>query len=380
MSGEIFIEADKARSFGLPVSEHLYLVFCDSNGDENVLRSGPASRFFPFGDMEIEVNVPMKDSADDRDGETPEERSSTPLDFDITDDRAWAIMVKYAQRLERADYQYDLLNENSNAFVGALLHAAGGEPKDMLPTGIESGEAVGFTSWRDIVRDVAPPSDWIFRGTAAPDVMSGLQIDEEIRTFGGNDRVTAGRGNDIVLAGTGNDRIWGDQGNDRLSGEEGADLLNGGSGHDVLIGGPGDDRIDGGHGNDRLWGELGNDRLTGGTGADVLKGGSGYDVLAGGLGDDLIVGGRGDDQLAGGPGTDTFFFDDPGLAERDSIADFEPGTDRLRFTNVPDPGGIALSGGTRDGDPFADLAWGDHRLRLVGLDVDDLTPDSFAFA
>ena len=336
MSGEIFIEADKARSFGLPVSEHLYLVFRDTNGDEYVLRSGPASKFWPFGDMQIEANVPMADSADDRDGETPRERSSTALDFpDATDDRAWAIMVKYAQRLERADYQYDLLNENSNAFVGALLHAAGGEPEDLLPVGIDSREAVGFTSWRDIVEDVTPPSDWIFRGTAGRDHMVGLQIDEEIRTFGGDDRVTAGRGNDIVLAGSGNDQIWGEQGNDRL---------------------------------------------VGGAGADVLKGGSGNDLLTGGSGDDRIVGGRGNDHLVGGPGSDLFAFEDAGRAEVDRIADFDAGTDLLRFSGIDDAGQIALGGGTRDGNPFAELEWGDHRLRLVGLDADDLTTDSFAFA
>ncbi len=94
MSGDIFIETDDVGALGFNVGEHLYLVFRDVNGDEYVLRSGPENGFPPYGQMNIEVNVPIEASADDRGDETPQERSSTPLDFaGLTDDEAWAIMV-----------------------------------------------------------------------------------------------------------------------------------------------------------------------------------------------------------------------------------------------------------------------------------------------
>src|SRR5689334_13802867 len=98
MAGQIFIEADEAEFAGLPVGAmHLYLVFRDTNGAEYVIRSGPESPLLPwFGDMKIEVNVPISASADSRGSETPQERASTPLDFPgRSDDQAWAIMVKY---------------------------------------------------------------------------------------------------------------------------------------------------------------------------------------------------------------------------------------------------------------------------------------------
>ena len=107
MAGQIFIEANEVEFAGLPSGAmHLYLVFRDSNGAEYVIRSGPRNAYTPwFGDMKIEINVPMADSADDRGGETPAERSSTPLSFPgLTDDQAWAILVKYAHLIDRADY------------------------------------------------------------------------------------------------------------------------------------------------------------------------------------------------------------------------------------------------------------------------------------
>ncbi len=430
MGGEIFIEADKAGSFGLPVSEHLYLVFRDTNGEEYVLRSGPPNSLWPYGEMKIEVNVPIEQSADARKGETPEQRSSTPLDFPgLSDDQAWAIMVKYARGIDAVDYRYDVLEENSNAFVGALLHAAGGEPEKMLPVGISSNQAIGFSSWGNIVQDVAPPDDWIFRGTGGPDLLVGLQIDEEFRTGGGNDVVHAGRGNDIVFAGFGNDTINGESGNDRLFGQGGHDVLRGGHGQDTLNGGAGNDLLDGGagfdravfagpaaalvnlaltgpqntghgwdtlisiesvtsgSGNDRLLGNgaanmlsagAGNDLLQGRGGNDRLFGGDGNDTLHGGVGNDVLAGGKGNDRLIGGAGADRFVFAFA-AGDFDTVVDFQPGVDRLQFSGVASLADLKLSGGSSGGISFADLQWQTHRVRLEGVAVADLTDDVFAF-
>jgi Ca2+-binding RTX toxin-like protein len=121
--------------------------------------------------MRIEVNVPIDRSADDRGGDTPAERGSRDLAFPgISDDAAWSIMVKYARALVADRYEYDLFGENSNAFVAALMKAAGGTPEAMLPRGVTADEAIGFSHWREIVRDVAPPGDGVFRGTGGADV------------------------------------------------------------------------------------------------------------------------------------------------------------------------------------------------------------------
>lgn len=420
MAGNIFIETVKARSFGLPVSEHLYLVFRDTNGAEYVLRAGPSSSFWPFGELTAEVNVPMDESADDRNGETPDDRSSTPLDFaGLSDDEAWAIMVKYARMIEAEDYDYGLLEENSNAFVGALLHAAGGTPEKMLPRGVDSDEAIGFSSWDEIVEDIAPPADGILRGTAGADRIAGLQIDEEIHAGAGNDTVHAGRGNDIVRGGSGDDTLDGETGDDRLHGEEGADILSGGDGDDLLYGGAGSDLLDGGAGVDRVifegdaavsvdlglagaqqtghggdtlrgvecvisgggddWlaGASGRNSLSGAYGDDVLLGRGGRDHLWGGAGDDLLDGGTGSDALSGGRGADLFAFTAWRAGEIDIVSDFVPGVDRLQFASAPGADEFVITEGVAGGNPFSDIFWEDCRVRLLGVEAAELSPDAF---
>ena len=257
MTGQIFIEASDVELFGLPSgATHLYLVYRDSNGEEYVIRSGPERWYLPwFGDMAVETNVPIDDSADDRDGDTPTERSSTPLDFaGLTDDQAWAIMVKYARMIDRADNGYEVFGANSNAFIGAMLAAAGGDPLSMLPTGISRGDARGVENYRDIMDDVPAPADGIVRGTSGADRITGIQIDEVISAGAGNDTVRGGRGNDQINGGLGNDWLSGETGNDTLFGEAGADRLFGGVGNDILRGGAGVDLVDGGSGRNTLWG------------------------------------------------------------------------------------------------------------------------------
>jgi hypothetical protein len=286
MAGQIFIEANEVEIAGLPSGAmHLYLVFRDSDGQEYVIRSGPERPYRPWsGDMRIEANVPLEDSADDRDGETPAQRSSTPLDFPgLTDDQAWAVMVKYARMIDRADSPYEVFDENSNAFIGAMLAAAGGDPLAMLPTSVGRSEALGVVNYRDILADVPPPADGIVRGTSGADRITGIQVDEVIR------------------AGTGHDTVWGGRGNDQIHGEGGGDLLHG---------------------------QVGADKLVGGTGADGLYGGSGNDALSGGAGADLLGGGSGRNTLTGGAGADVFQFTQ---ASSTLIRDFEDGIDRLHL-------------------------------------------------
>ena len=71
----------------------------------------------------------------------------------------------------------------------------------------------------------------------------------------------------------------------------------------TLYGFAGDDIINGGGGNDKIDGGNGHDTLAGGTGNDTLDGGNGNDILAGGTGTDVLYGG---DDWRGG--SDTYLF------------------------------------------------------------------------
>ena len=74
--------------------------------------------------------------------------------------------------------------------------------------------------------------------------------------------------------------------------------------------------------------------LTGGQVADTLSGLDGNDTLDGGLGLDRLIGGFGNDSLTGGTGNDEFVFN-TALSDfnRDRIADFAPGHDRIILEN-----------------------------------------------
>jgi Ca2+-binding RTX toxin-like protein len=105
----------------------------------------------------------------------------------------------------------------------------------------------------------------------------------------------------------------------------------GNSGNNVLMGKGGADELHGLAGNDDLMGNAGSDILLGGDGDDRLSGDLGNDILNGGLGDDILSGGVGADELTGGGGQDTFLLEIQ--RGRDTITDFENGSDRLGLTD-----------------------------------------------
>ena len=164
----------------------------------------------------------------------------------------------------------------------------------------------------------------------------------------------------------------------RLMGLGGDDSLAGGRGDDALLGGTGNDLLSGRTGADTLNGQAGDDTLRGGAGDDHLSGGMGRDWLAGGTGNDTLRGGQGRDTLSGGAGADHFVFTaQDGAPDRDIVADFQTGVDRIdlrQMTAMIDWIGEAPFSGTRaelratqtgagtllqgdlDGDGAADMA------------------------
>jgi Ca2+-binding RTX toxin-like protein len=145
---------------------------------------------------------------------------------------------------------------------------------------------------------------------------------------------------DHLFGGVDNDQLFGFDGNDTLNGDPGEDRLFGGAGSDVLNGGTDNDVLYGGDDNDTLIGDPGADVLDGSYGDDTLVGGADSDVLNGGAGSDTLNGGPGNDTLDGGGGADRFrFFADQG---RDSISDFQKGTDHIAIADFVKDGSLLL--------------------------------------
>lgn len=327
MAGRIFIEAKRVELSDLPLpAQHLYLVHRDDDGAEYVLRAGPSGPGDVFGArLEVEVNRPIERSLDDRGSDDPEDRRSTELVFDeASTDEAWALMVRYARMIAEERVDYAAFGVNSNAFVGALLKAAGGTPREMLPRGVDADEAVGFDSRGALRADVPPPADGTVFGTAGADAIRGIQVGETIRALGGDDEVRAGRGDDLVSGGGGRDRLWG---------EDGADVLQGGAGPD---------------------------RLYGGAGRDVLDGGAGFDVAT------------------GGDGSDVFRF--AGDAPRGRVTDFDPGTDVLAIDSPAARGFADLELSSFGGGRHLLVAFGAARIELLDMGRDRLTAEDVSFA
>jgi Ca2+-binding RTX toxin-like protein len=121
-----------------------------------------------------------------------------------------------------------------------------------------------------------------------------------------------------------------------LTGTAGADSLVGYAGKDWLEGKGGDDTLSGNGGDDGLSGGDGSDTISGGAGDDTLYGDLGGDTLDGGDGSDILYSGAGDDRMAGGAGADSFRM--AGNEGRDTITDFQHGTDRVALSGVSSSG------------------------------------------
>jgi Ca2+-binding RTX toxin-like protein len=120
--------------------------------------------------------------------------------------------------------------------------------------------------------------------------------------------------------------ILGTDGDDNIQGTENNDTVLALGGDDIVIGAGGDDFLDGGPGKDVLFGNNGN---------DLIHGSSEDDLINGGANDDLINDGTGSDMLIGGDGRDTFAIT-RNAGDRDIIADFEKGQDRIDLKNFGD--------------------------------------------
>ncbi len=167
------------------------------------------------------------------------------------------------------------------------------------------------------------------------DIHAWANLRIEITEVGaGADHVVGRGGNDTIRGFGGNDRLYGGGGADELRGDEGEDVIYGGVGDDLIYGGIGYDVIYGGDGADTVWGGNGQDKVYLGAGNDVFHDSiqndrHGADLVKGGEGNDTFYDGGGNDTYHGEGGHDLFVFSD--RHGRDTIADFTPGQDHIRF-------------------------------------------------
>lgn len=261
------------------------------------------------------------------------------------------------------------LGENLLGASPGMALVRGGDGADRITSRIEIADESGGTSRNEL------------HGDGGDDVIVGRAIGTETG-FGGAEINHA-------WGGTGADRITleaigyntydhlentarGEDGDDVLSaratlpGDSGevSNTLDGGAGNDSLaaridvaydgVGLQAVNRLSGGAGDDTLTARItfgadpfdarAHSELRGGGGDDLLSvrggghnllsGGSGADTLLGGEGVDSLAGGAGDDWLRGRGGADVFRFDHIGAGERDRVADFTIGEDRIDLSRI----------------------------------------------
>ena len=194
-------------------------------------------------------------------------------------------------------------------------------------------------------------------GGSGNDLLIGNGADNELSGNGGNDDIFGGAGDDDIDGGAGNDELDGNSGADEINVVNGTNTIYGSSGFDEITGGAGSDTIFGGSGDDDIFGD---------DAGDFLFGGKGNDTIAGGEGNDEIIGGLGADELTGDAGADDFVFEfisdsGAGAGNRDTITDFEIGTDDIDLSNI---NGLSYIGTT----VFSGIA-GQVRLDEAGSDT-----------
>ncbi len=281
----------------------------------------------------------------------------------------------------------------------------------------------------------------VLQGSAGNDVLDGGYDFSDWVLFEGNRRVTVnltlttaqntGQGMDTILSvenirsGGGNDRLTGNALDNRLESGAGNDMLLAGDGTDVLLGGAGDDSCYGGAGYDYLHVDAGNDLLDGGAdsaslvydgsangvvnlqtgratfvglGTDTLRNihvvqsGSGHDRLTGNAGFNNLYGRGGRDTITGGGGDDNILLDEgAGTVEAWRFADvmiFRSGDDNdqvLHFDNDLDELRLDITGITTAAQALAlasdyygsvrfEFGNGDT-LRVGGITMADLADD-----
>ena len=312
------------------------------------------------------------------------------LDFSASTDAVTVGLANTAPQVVSASQGTDILIGFENVIGSDHDDFLYGDMGDNVLTGGDGNDRLAGGAGNDTM-DGGGGFDALNYFSAAGGVTVDLR-DEGVAQFvgGGQGTDTFTNIHNVIGSGFG-DVIDGDGKFNQLFGFGGDDTLRGHSGNDTIRGGGGNDLIGGGDGNDLVIGEAGNDRLFGANGNDVFYGGAG---------DDTITGSGDGDLMFGGDGADVFRFvsvTDSTFNQRDIIADFVSGVDKLDFVDVDADAGVVgnqaftfvgtaafsaagqlrfVTDGTNgwvqadvDGDANADMVM--QLLGVTGLTVDD---------
>ena len=184
-------------------------------------------------------------------------------------------------------------------------------------------------------------NNWI-RSTGGNDTLLGLAGDDKIEGGAGNDLIDGGTGADIMLGGAGNDTYVVDNIGDKVYETTTTASTVDAGGSDTVeasisytLGNFVENLTLTDSGNINGTGNALANTITGNAGNNVLNGGVGNDTLHGGDGNDLLQGGLGLDLLVGDAGADIFRFDSllNATTNVDTIKDFLRLEDVIQLEN-----------------------------------------------
>ena len=246
---------------------------------------------------------------------------------------------------------------NLSASTQYFVTFASGTIKDTAGNGYTGTTSYDFTTQANTVTGTANADT--LAGTAGIDVINGLGGNDIITGAGGTDILNGGDGSDIyVMALTAEHTAaeiadTGTTGTDEVrftstvastltlyAGDTGIEAVAIGTGiaAAAVVTGTTALNIDASlvANGLTLTGNAGVNSLTGTGYADRISGGGGDDTLNGAAGNDTLIGGAGNDNLTGGTGSDYFVFDTAPNAttNRDTIADFTSGTDKIQLSKA----------------------------------------------
>jgi len=155
--GNILIEASSPLGHEIEGPGHLYLVYGSDNLTKFVIRGGPENDIdifdgsFSFGNIAVEVNMPMEISEDSRPLDQAGSYGSREIDLGGAED-VWFSMVKTAAQINQSGINYDVANflfwENRNTVIDYVLTQENIDlSENMLLNPNEAGEYLLFGAY-----------------------------------------------------------------------------------------------------------------------------------------------------------------------------------------------------------------------------------------